>query len=132
MSETAYLLQTFKFRVTLTRGRPGADQRDPRRPAPSPSAAGCSWRPTSRSTWRAAATTGSIRRVGRVKLVPLVLKRGMFSAAIDEVADSAIWDWLTAMVTGAEVRRYHGQVELMDPTLRDGRWPPGPSTAACR
>ena len=118
LTETAYLLQTFKFQVTLTPVDPAG-------------------------TSTGLETTGAFLRVqrtaagGRRQGVPggrsirrrhPAGRRGQAGAAGaqtrdvlrqpgDEVADSAIWDWLTAMVTGAEVRRYHGQVQLMDPTF---------------
>ena len=59
---------------------------------------------------------GVIRRVGRVKLVPLVLKRGMFLASPAGYADTAIWDWLTGMVTGTlPIPRYDGLVQVLAP-----------------
>ena len=120
MSETAYLLQTFKFRVSLTRVDPGPTNATLGTGAFS-ECSGLQLEADVKEYLEGGRNDGVIRRVGRVKLVPLVLKRGMFSAAIGQVADSSIWDWLTAMVTGAEVRRYHGQVELMDPSpLDDG------------
>jgi phage tail-like protein len=68
---------------------------------------------------------GVIRRVGRVKLVPLVLKRGMFLASPCGYADTAIWDWLTGMVTGTlPIPRYDGLVQVLAPNgSRDvARW----------
>lgn len=115
-SETAYLLQTFKFRVTLTRVDPGPTDATLGNGAFS-ECSGLQLEADVKEYLEGGRNDGVIRRVGRVKLVPLVLKRGMFSGGADEVANSSLWDWLTAMVTGTEVRRYHGQVELMDPTL---------------
>jgi phage tail-like protein len=115
LSETAYLLQTFKFRVSLTRVDPGPTNATLGTGAFS-ECSGLQLEADVKEYLEGGRNDGVIRRVGRVKLVPLVLKRGMFSAAIGQVADSSIWDWLTAMVTGAEVRRYHGQVELLDPS----------------
>ena len=114
MSETAYLLQTFKFRVFLTRVDPGPKNATIGTGAFS-ECSGLQLEADVKEYLEGGRNDGVIRRVGRVKLVPLVLKRGMFSASQTEVANSAIWDWLTAMVTGAEVRRYHGQVELTHP-----------------
>ncbi|HEX4727505.1 MAG TPA: phage tail protein [Jatrophihabitans sp.] len=68
---------------------------------------------------------GVIRRVGRVKLMPLVLKRGMFLASPGGYADTAIWDWLTGMVTGTlPIPRYDGLVQVLAPNgSRDvARW----------
>lgn len=68
---------------------------------------------------------GVIRRVGRVKLVPIVLKRGMFVAGEDAGADSAVWDWITGMTSGAlPVPRYDGLVQVYsaDKQREVARW----------
>jgi phage tail-like protein len=117
VSETAYLLQTFKFRVTMTRVDPGPTNATLGNGAFS-ECSGLQLEADVKEYLEGGRNDGVVRRVGRVKLVPLVLKRGMFSAGVDQVANSALWDWLTSMVSGAEVRRYHGQVELTDPTLK--------------
>lgn len=57
-----------------------------------------------------------VRRSGRVKLVPLVLKRGMLVPAGGTRVDTALWDWLHAMVETKPVPRYRGRVELLDGT----------------
>ncbi|MGC3992799.1 MAG: phage tail protein [Propionicimonas sp.] len=60
-----------------------------------------------------------VRRVGRVKLVPIVLKRGMFSADARSTADAALWTWLTHMVSGRlPVTRYDGRIQVYGPHLR--------------
>lgn len=56
---------------------------------------------------------GVIRRVGRVKLQPLVLKRGMFAKSPGQQVDSALWEWLQDMVRGnAPARRIDGTVHV--------------------
>ncbi|MFE2148202.1 phage tail protein, partial [Streptomyces sp. NPDC059456] len=56
-----------------------------------------------------------VRRAGRVRLQPIVLKRGMLAAGGGS-ADPALWDWLHGMVAGgAPVPRYDGHVEVLDP-----------------
>jgi phage tail-like protein len=58
---------------------------------------------------------GVVRRVGRVKLQPIVLKRGMFLKD-DNTTDSALWDWLSATVFGkVPVPRYNGCITVFDP-----------------
>ncbi|WP_330334053.1 phage tail protein [Streptomyces sp. NBC_00536] len=58
-----------------------------------------------------------VRRVGRVRLQPLVLKRGMLLATADGGADTGLWDWLQGMVDGgAPAVRYDGDIEVLDPT----------------
>jgi phage tail-like protein len=78
-----------------------------------------------------------VRRAGRVKLVPIVLKRGMLvvgpgagSTAGPPTpgsgsAETALWDWLQGMVAGTlPVPRYDGSVEVRDPADRRvvARW----------
>jgi phage tail-like protein len=70
-----------------------------------------------------------VRRAGRVRLVPLLLRRGMFvvagSGAAGGRADTALWDWLQGMVAGRlPVPRYNGAVEIRDPAKRRvvARW----------
>src|SRR5262249_6904094 len=60
---------------------------------------------------------GIIRRLGRVKLTPIVLKRGMLvpepAGQQGGFADTALWDWLQHMVRGdLPVARYDGHVEV--------------------
>ena len=63
---------------------------------------------------------GVVRRVGRVKLEPIVLKRGMFLKD-DESADSTLWDWLSATVYGLlPIPRYDGQITVLGP-VQDAR-----------
>ena len=59
---------------------------------------------------------GVVRRVGRVKLAPLVLKRGMFAVKRGQgTVDSALWDWLSDMVAGRlPIPRYDGMVIVKD------------------
>jgi phage tail-like protein len=109
------LLQTFRFRITLT---------------PSPSTRGapicvdggfseCSGLQLEadvREYQEGGRNDGVIRRVGRVKLSPLVLKRGMFITGKGEV-DMQLWNWLTSMVSGAlPVARYDGEIRVDDPS----------------
>lgn len=121
MAEDVFLLQTFKFQVTLTRVDPGSDNATIGDGAFS-ECSGLQLEADIKEHLEGGRNDGVIRRVGRVKLVPLVLKRGMFSTKADRPADSALWDWLTSMVSGVlPVRRYNGTVEVMDPTLQVAR-----------
>jgi phage tail-like protein len=57
-----------------------------------------------------------VRRVGRVKLQPVVLKRGMLVATDGGYADTTLWDWVRDVVAGqAGVMRYNGDIEALDP-----------------
>jgi phage tail-like protein len=64
---------------------------------------------------------GVVRRVGRVKLQPLVLKRGMMVPDGGQYADTAFWDWLTDTVSGTlPILRCDGQIRVSDPA--GARW----------
>jgi phage tail-like protein len=55
---------------------------------------------------------GVIRRVGRAKYQPIVLKRGMFYEG--GAVNRDLWTWLQDVVSGHRpVRRYDGIVEVM-------------------
>lgn len=55
---------------------------------------------------------GVIRRLGRAKYVPLVLKRGMFYSP-DGKLNRALWEWLQSISIGTlPVPRYDGIVEV--------------------
>jgi phage tail-like protein len=56
---------------------------------------------------------GVIKRVGRAKYSPIVLKRGMFYSAGNK-ANRDLWNWLQAVVSGERpVARYDGIIEVM-------------------
>ncbi|MFE2478843.1 phage tail protein [Streptomyces sp. NPDC059389] len=143
------LVQTFRFRVRLTRsatpGRTDAPPPDIPRPpseagAPGPAAvlpgaadaapgrlgdggfqecAGLALEADVREYLQGGANDEVVRRVGRIRLQPLVLKRGMLVAADGGSADTSLWDWLHGMVAGgAPVPRYDGDVEVLDPAGR--------------
>jgi phage tail-like protein len=116
VSETVNLLQNFKFGVTLTRSTPGA--RDSTLGDGSfAECSGLQLEADVREFLEGGRNDGVVRRVGRVKLVPLVLKRGMFSAGPRDPANTALWDWLTSMVSGSGVRRYNGDITLFSPDV---------------
>jgi phage tail-like protein len=55
---------------------------------------------------------GVIRRVGRAKYSPIVLKRGMFTSG--GAVNRDLWAWLQDVAAGVRpVRRYDGIVEVM-------------------
>jgi phage tail-like protein len=55
---------------------------------------------------------GVIRRVGRVKLQPIILKRGMFSPEAGKPVNAELWAWLQDMVAGRGVRRISGTIRV--------------------
>lgn len=56
---------------------------------------------------------GVVRRVGRAKYQPLVLKRGMFSGEGGR-ANAELWRWLQGVVSGRRpVVRYDGTIDVL-------------------
>lgn len=67
----------------------------------------------------------TVRRLGRAKHAPIVLKRGMVVASAGGYADVSLWAWLTAMVSGqVPLPRYDGRIEVLDPAFERvvARW----------
>jgi phage tail-like protein len=57
---------------------------------------------------------GVIRRAGRAKYGPLILKRGMFFNVGSEV-NRELWEWIQGVVAGARpIARYDGFVQVFD------------------
>jgi phage tail-like protein len=58
---------------------------------------------------------GVVRRVGRAKFAPLVLKRGMFHGSdAGAKADPALWMWMQRIINGERpVPRYDGVIQVM-------------------
>jgi hypothetical protein len=138
------LLQTFKFVVHLTRSDQGSTGSTLGTGGFS-ECSGLELEADVKEYREGGRNDGVVRRVGRAKLSPIVLKRGMFrplpagqpttpdepaatpptpprqggpgATAASERADTELWDWITAMVTGVlPVPRYNGQVQLQDPS----------------
>jgi phage tail-like protein len=58
----------------------------------------------------------TVRRLGRAKHVPVILKRGMLVPTPGGSADPALWAWMHAAVTNQlPLPRFDGLVEVMDP-----------------
>lgn len=112
------LVQTFRFEVSLSQSGAGA----PPTPLGSGAFAECSGlmlEADIKEYLEGGRNDGVVRRVGRVKLQPLVLKRGMFVANPDGYVDTSIWDWLTATVSGTlPILRCDGHVRVSDPADR--------------
>jgi phage tail-like protein len=114
MSErTVELIQAFRFKVTLTASRAARVRLGNGEFA---ECSGLELESDIREYLEGGRNDGVVRRVGRVKLVPVVLKRGMFVGSSGGHADSQIWDWLTGMVSGRlPIPRYNGMVRVMTP-----------------
>lgn len=67
----------------------------------------------------------TVRRLGRAKHSPIVLKRGMVVPTSGGYADVSLWAWLTALVSGqVPLPRYDGRIEVLDPAFERvvARW----------
>jgi phage tail-like protein len=117
-----FLLPAFRFQVTLTRVVTAGAALDPALLDANGHFAECSGLDLEadvKEYLEGGRNGGVIRRVGRVKLVPIVLKRGMFSVDRRSSANASLWQWLTNMVSGAlPVSRYDGRIQIQDPRLK--------------
>ncbi|KRE60012.1 hypothetical protein ASG92_22270 [Arthrobacter sp. Soil736] len=120
MAETKELLATFRFTVTLTRS-PGGGAGGPALLGTGAFAecTGLDLEADIKEYAEGGRNFGMIRMVGRSKSTPLVLKRGMVVAADGGIVDSALWDWISAVVTGRlPIPRYDGLVQVHDPGMQ--------------
>lgn len=113
----AFLLPAFRYKVTLTRVTPGPDPTVLGTEGGFAECSGLELETDVKEHLEGGRNDGVVRRVGRVKLVPLVLKRGMFSADRDTPANADLWTWLTRVVSGVlPVSRYDGRIQILDPS----------------
>lgn len=123
----AELLQSFKFQITMTRSPSSgpAGIGSPARLGDGGFAecSGLDLEADIKEYLEGGRNNGVTRRVGRVKLQPLILKRGMFASSAAGYADTQLWQWLTAMVAGQlPIPRYDGIVQVGDPARPLARW----------
>jgi phage tail-like protein len=116
VSEGAELVQAFRFKVTLTAAGQGP-------PALGDGyfseCTGLEVEADIKEYLEGGRNDGVVRRVGRAKLSPIVLKRGMFLPDDGHEADPAFWDWITGMLQGTlPIPRYNGLVEVRSPSDR--------------
>jgi phage tail-like protein len=106
------LVQSFRFEVLLTRSAAG----NPPESLGNGAFAECSGLELEadvKEYLEGGFNSGVIRRVGRVKLQPLVLKRGIMVPVGGQYVDTAFWDWLTDMVSGVlPVLRCDGHIRV--------------------
>jgi len=140
VTEHVELLQTFRFAVHLTRSDQGATGSTLGTGGFS-ECSGLDLEADVKEYLEGGRNDGVVRRVGRAKLSPIVLKRGMFrplpageapapepgadtagggpagpAGGTSEQGDTALWDWITAVVSGTlPIPRYNGEVQLQDP-----------------
>ena len=118
-----FLLSAFSFRVTLTRVE---DRPQPANGVWNPAVLGATGgfaectglelEADIKDYMEGGRNDGVVRRVGRVKLSPIVLKRGMFATNAQSQANTEVWMWLTRMVSGVlPVTRYDGRIQILNP-----------------
>lgn len=124
MSAVAPLLRTFRFQVKLLQSPGGVEGNED----DATSALGLSGTPLADGAFQECSgldveldvqelveggrNDGVIRRVGRAKFQPIVLKRGMFYT--DNAVNRDLWNWLQDISSGVRpVRRYDGVIEVM-------------------
>jgi phage tail-like protein len=116
MTGAAELVQTFRFQVDLTISEPMPGWPSSLGTGGFSECSGLTLEADVREYLEGGFNYGVVRRVGRVKLAPLVLKRGMFLKD-DGTTDSTMWDWLSATVYGLlPIPRYNGRVTVRDPS----------------
>jgi phage tail-like protein len=118
MSWPPKLVQSFRFRVDLTRAstEPQGDWPWSLGTGGFSECSGLTLEADVKEYLEGGFNYGVVRRVGRVKLEPIVLKRGMFLKD-DDSTDSTLWDWLSATVQGLlPIPRYNGQITVHDPS----------------
>lgn len=107
-------VQAFRFAVLLTLSGPGAGTA-PLGDGGFAECSGLELEADVKEYQEGGFNDGVVRRVGRVKLQPLVLKRGMIVPNGGKYADYSFWDWLTRMVNGTlPVWRCDGHVRVSD------------------
>jgi phage tail-like protein len=116
MTMSAQLVQTFRFQVDLTITEPAPGWPSSLGSGAFSECTGLTLEADVREYLEGGFNFGVVRRVGRVKLQPIVLKRGMF-VRDDGAPDSTLWDWLSSTVYGLlPVPRYNGRITVRDPS----------------
>jgi phage tail-like protein len=116
MTRPAELIQTFRFQVDLTIKDPLPNWPSSLGTGAFSECSGLSLEADVKEYLEGGFNFGVVRRVGRVKLQPIVLKRGMFLKD-DGSTDSTLWDWLSATVYGLlPIPRYNGRITARDPS----------------
>ena len=111
------LIRAFRFQVTLTRsatgGGTGADPDSERLgDGAFQECSGLDLEVDVQDHLEGGRNDGIVRRAGRVKLQPLVLKRGMLAG--DDGARDELWHWIQDVLAGVRpLRRYDGLVEVL-------------------
>jgi phage tail-like protein len=116
MTGPAELVQSFRFQVDLTITEPQPGWPSSLGIGGFSECSGLTLEADVKEILEGGFNFGIVRRVGRVKLEPIVLKRGMFLKD-DGSTDSTLWDWLSATIYGLlPIPRYDGRVTVRDPS----------------
>jgi phage tail-like protein len=117
------LLRSFRFQIKLRKSAPGESGSQAPSDAPSGTPLGdggfqeCSGLEVEmdiQDYQEGGRNDGIIRRAGRAKYSPLILKRGMFFSGGSEV-NRELWEWIQGVVAGVRpIARYDGIVQVMD------------------
>jgi phage tail-like protein len=106
------LLRAFSFHVALTSSAGGAELGD----GGFAECSGLSLDADLHDVLQGGVNDRITRLPGRVKLVPIVLKRGMFAPTRTGKAGTELWDWFRETIAGVRpVRRYDGVITVMPP-----------------
>lgn len=109
---TAQLLTTFNFRITLRRGS-GGQPGQALGEGGFQECTGLGIEQDVQTLEEGGRNDGVIRRVGRGKYQNVVLKRGMFISGAQ--ANRDLWSWLQDILAGIRpVHRYDGTIEVLD------------------
>ena len=123
MAENVYLLRTFNFLVSLYQSSTAVEGAQASPLATSSGTAlvdggfqecsGLSIEMDVQDYLEGGRNDGVIRRVGRAKYQPIVLKRGMFRTPAHEL-ESSLWAWFQDAVGGQHPpRRYDGIIDVL-------------------
>lgn len=121
------LVRNFRFRVTLTRSAQAVSGA-PAAPAAADGArlgdggfqecTGLDLEMDVQELVEGGRNDGLIRRAGRVKLQPIVLKRGLLHGSAGTKGE--LWTWLQGILAGTRpIARYDGLVEVLAPDGED-------------
>jgi phage tail-like protein len=117
MTDPLELVQTFRFCVDLNITKPMGNWPEKWGQAGFSECSGLTLEADVKEILEGGFNFGVVRRTGRVKLEPIVLKRGMFLKE-GVSTDSTLWDWLSATVYGLlPIPRYNGRITVWDPSM---------------